>query len=576
MGGAPLAGVSRTYKRPWYWLVLLAIATCAALTLVSAAAWSRIQGKSEQAASLANLQFERVHTVANDYFSDSAQLVRIVATTAGRIRGNRALEQSLLTGMMEARRNRTIYGLGIFFAPHAFDAGTPFYGPYFRKIGSRLSGITDDDPKTYDYPTLQWYRSAAASRGKVIVDGPYTEGADSYISTMLAFPESGPLRGVAVVDAHTGAFVRALAAALRPGQIAYITGPDGTVFVTTARLPAQSRGWRSVSGRIRFTHSTLHVLTNVRALDDANRTIVATAIVAGLLVLAFAAALWAFILRLWHVREDAASLQDREARLHQEIATRSEVEVRLRAAAFTDELTGLPNRAYLRDRATNAIAERASIQLYLIDLDRFNIVNETFGHDAGDELLKMVAMRLTELDIGTPIRLGGDEFVLLVSDAVARPDIAQRIIDVLQSPFSLRGVEFYLGASIGIVTGSEDYRHADEYLRDADIALYEAKRAGRGCAVHFGPAMRGRAADELALEAELRRAIERNEFIAHYQPIIDTDTSEVASFEALVRWNGTLRGLVTAETFIGFAEARGLVATMPHAYWQRFPARALL
>ena len=574
MGGASLDGVSRTYKRPWYWLALLAIGTCAALALIAGAASSRIQGNSQQVASVENLQFEHVQTVADDFFADAAQLVPIVATTAGRVRANRPLEASLLAGMMEARRNRTVYGLGIFFAPYAFDANSKLYGPYFRKIGRHLSGISNDDPKTYNYPTLKWYRDAVAARGRVIIDGPYPEGGGSFISTLLAFPAQGPLRGVADVDARTDAFIRALASGLAPREIAYITAPNGTVFVATARLPAESAEWRNISGPIRFTHSTLHVLMNVQALREADSTIVATAIGAGLLVLAFSAGLWIFIFRLWRVREDAAALQEREARLHQEIATRAEVEVRLRAAAFTDELTGLPNRAYLRDRAANAIAEGTSIQLYLIDLDRFNIVNETFGHDAGDELLQMVAKRLSELDIGTPIRLGGDEFVLLVSHGAENRGIEQRIIDVLQLPFSLRGVEFYLGASIGIVTGSEDYRHADEYLRDADIALYEAKRAGRGCAVHFGPAMRGRAADELALEAELRRAIERREFSAHYQPIVDTDTWDVASFEALVRWNGAARGLVPAESFIAFAEQRGLVAQIDDAMLQLVSADA--
>ncbi|MDP9024764.1 MAG: EAL domain-containing protein, partial [Candidatus Eremiobacteraeota bacterium] len=569
-----LAADTNAYKRPWYWLVLLALGSAVAIASIAAAAWSREAANDEQASAVQKLQFERVQTVASDFFADAAQLARLAVTTAGHAPGDRKLVESLISGMMEARRNRSVFGLGIFFAPGSFDRRTKLFGPYFNQISGKIAGVQNDDARSYNYPKMFWYKDAVAARGRLIIDGPYMENGASFISVLLAFPASGNLRGVASVDAKTSVFLKALSAVIQPDQIGYISARNGTIFVSTRTLPKDRNAWRDVSGPIRFTHSTLHLLSDDRPVKNANRRIVEFAIAASLVVCAFGLTMGASMLRLWRSREAMAASRNREAALEREIATRTEVEARLRAAAFTDDLTGLPNRGFLRDRAMTAIEEKTVLHLYLIDLDRFNIVNETFGHASGDELLKMVADRLRGLELGTPIRLGGDEFVVLFEGGAPRKDVAERLLSALQAPYSLEGLEFYLGASIGIVSGNDSYAHADEYLRDADIALYEAKSAGRGCAVDFSPRMRSRASDELSLEAELRRAIARNEFQAYYQPIIDIETSEITSFEALVRWNGAHRGVVGAEEFIAFAERRGLIAQIDNAMLELVAADA--
>lgn len=552
------------YRRNWYWLALLALVTVATVALIALATRSRIDANDTQAAAIEKVQFERVQTVADDFFSDAEQLVRIETTTAGRA-GDRATVEALLLGTMEARRNRTVYGLGIFFAPRAFDHLTPLYGPYFRMLGNTIGGIHNVSPRSFNYPALHWYKDAASSPGDVVIDGPYTEDGESYVSVMLAFTSHGKLRGVATVDARTDVFLRALTSALRSDQIAYIGGGGGRTLVSTRIPPTAIGDWRDISGPIRFTHSTLHVLGDLRPLRQENGRLVALAVGAAIATCLLALALLAFMLRLWRSREATRASQAREAILQQEIATRTEIEARLRVAAFVDELSGLPNRAFLRDRCATAITAGTPLAMYLIDLDRFSIVNETFGHAAGDEVLQLVADRLRGLKIGTPIRLGGDEFVLLFCDDEPPPDVEAHLLTALQEPFTLRGVEFFLGASVGIVAGGEARAYADEYLRDADIALYEAKRGGRGRAVDFKPEMRQRVSDELALEAELRRALERSEFVAYYQPIIDVASPGISSFEALVRWNGAQRGLIGAEDFVGFAERRGLIAQIDNA-----------
>ena len=234
----------------------------------------------------------------------------------------------------------------------------------------------------------------------------------------------------------------------------------------------------------------------------------------------------------------------------------------LRHQALHDALTGLPNRALIMDRAeqmlVHARRDRTEASAMFIDLDGFKGVNDTFGHPVGDELLRVVATRIAGVlrETDTIGRLGGDEFVVLVEGGAAH--IADLILDVLRAPFDLgTGTPISVTTSIGIATGDRDA--AKDLLRDADIALYEAKGAGRNRYAEFRHEMHIAAHDRLALENDLRGAIAREELFVVYQPILDLDTGVITAAEALLRWQHATRGLVPPTEFIALAEESGLI-----------------
>jgi len=234
----------------------------------------------------------------------------------------------------------------------------------------------------------------------------------------------------------------------------------------------------------------------------------------------------------------------------------------LRYQALHDALTGLPNRALIMDRAEQMLvhARRDGIDAsaMFIDLDGFKGVNDTFGHPVGDELLRIVATRISGVlrETDTIGRLGGDEFVVLV---VGGADIiANRILAVLREPFDVgTGNPITITTSIGIATGDRDA--ARDLLRDADIALYEAKGAGRNRIAEFRHEMHIAAHDRLALESDLRGALARRELFLMYQPILDLETGRVSAAEALLRWQHRTRGLVPPTEFIALAEDSGVI-----------------
>jgi len=242
-----------------------------------------------------------------------------------------------------------------------------------------------------------------------------------------------------------------------------------------------------------------------------------------------------------------------------------------------DALTGLPNKAILLDRLqlamTRAQHSNSTFAVMFIDLDRFKLINDSLGHTFGDLMLQQTSKRLrnnlrrtdtvARCDSHSLVaRLGGDEFVILLDTIAAPRDaeiVAQRMLSHLLNPYQVNGRTLYLGASVGIVTATQQYETPGDVLRDADIAMYEAKGNGRGCYKVFNLEMRDRAQRRWKLDLDLRRAVELNQFSLVYQPIIDLNTGDVEGVEALIRWNHPERGLIPPIDFIPMAEETGMI-----------------
>src|SRR5712691_1362561 len=257
-----------------------------------------------------------------------------------------------------------------------------------------------------------------------------------------------------------------------------------------------------------------------------------------------------------------------------DITQRKAFERELSRLAFSDTLTGLPNRALLLDRITHALdrAERQMrrVAVLFLDLDRFKLVNDSLGHAQGDALLIEAANRINAcLRTGdTAARLGGDEFTVLLEDVQNEPqavEVAERIAEALRLPVILEGREVFVSFSIGIALSGPDAARPDAVLRNADLALYRAKADGRARYVVFDPSMQTGAIERMEIESDLRRALGRDELRVYFQPIVDLETGAVNEVEALARWERPGHGIVSPLVFIPIAEETGII--VPIGQW---------
>jgi len=255
-----------------------------------------------------------------------------------------------------------------------------------------------------------------------------------------------------------------------------------------------------------------------------------------------------------------------------DVTDRVRAEEQLKYDALHDGLTGLPNRSLLL-KQLDLTLKRAKrhpgrqFAVLFLDLDNFKVINDSLGHPVGDALLIAVANQLKtfirEMDVAA--RLGGDEFVLLIEEVTGPAEaiaVAERILQVFQVPVLLGEREVFTSTSVGILLWEGSQQSAEELLRDADLAMYRAKQAGRGRYALFDPPMHAQAMARLQLESELRQGLDRREFVLHYQPIVALKTGVVRGFEALIRWHHPQRGLVFPHEFVAVAEETGLIVPM--------------
>ncbi len=273
--------------------------------------------------------------------------------------------------------------------------------------------------------------------------------------------------------------------------------------------------------------------------------------------------------------ENDKLVRDHVLRLEEVITTRTQgleaANRQLRHLTTHDPLTGLPNRTLLDDRLQQAIAhadrDMRSFAVLVCDLDRFKLVNESLGHRAGDDLLQEVARRLATVarTADTVARLGGDEFVVIgtsVGDAEDAAQLAARVMEALQGPVRIAAIDIYVSPSVGIAMYPDDGVSMQSLLAHADAAMHSAKQRGRGNVCRYSPGMNAGTEDRVQLESDLHNAVALNQFELYYQPKVDTQTGEVRSAEALIRWVHPVRGIVSPAEFIPLAEECGLIGAI--------------
>lgn len=549
----------------------------------------RVQQTLTEAATQARTKTSDIIGQLDDYSLVATQLAQSTAQLVGPIRNDRAAVEKTLVDLLKSAKSSSIYGVGAWYQPYEFDGKTKFYGPYAHLLPNGKIIVTYEWMKpSYNFPKQAWYQTGVSAGETPAFTEPYFDTDHVYVTTTRAFYTHGKLGGVVSVDSTVPTLEGAMSIAPSSGMLATIRSKSGKLMLTSddsglAEFTKNHQTFEafkeSVVGSNPATFQKLLPGTGwaVRLFvkrsvfeQDANHL---EAVAAIAIIGIWLAAVLAIVMNLRTKRhvERAQVLEEQQLVLENEIAERVRAEERLREYAYRDELTGLPNRASLIAQiAENLEALRhdsdRQFSLLFIDIDRFNIINDSLGHSTGDRLLAEFGQRLRVLLRPGDIlaRIGGDEFVMLVrhaEQAEARRR-ASVINQSLRHPFTISGVEFYVQASIGIAQGETRYEFPEEALRDADSAMYEAKRSGRATFRVFDRSMHEGALEKLALETDLRHGLERDEIFPEFQPMINLHDGSIAGFEALARWNHPARGRVMPDEFIRIAEQSGLIVDL--------------
>lgn len=550
------------YRRPWYLLGVVLLVALLGTAWVGSAMRSRMADNTQQADFRQSARLNALKAAGDDFTSDAVQLLNAAGAGPCIAQIDERTMRSLLIGLLESRTNQRIYGLGCFFGPGAFMKGRQYFGPYVSHDARGTHYQTNSDGR-YRYHSLAWYRAAIAVRGRAIPYGPYLDDGTVYFSFLKAFRLRGHLAGVASVDAPATTLVALSRGVLLPGDYAYTMRGNFRALTVGKPLPPNVPQ-ADMRVPVAFTKSYIHLASdrrplqalNARIFIDGLAAIVVLWIVAGLIVLV--------LMRSWKSTERTVALEIEQVALQNEIALREKVEAHLRTTAYVDVLSGLSNRAFVLDSVAALLREGRTARLFFIDLDSFSMINDTLGHESGDEFLCGLAKHLRDaFPRAIVARTGGDEFAVLDDrPAVTIAEGSRTLRQAFEHPVSVRGRPTHCTASFGIVEIDASYERAVDALRDAEIAMYHAKTATRGGGSLFNVVMRRELEREAELEGDLLRAIHEDEFEAYYQPIVDIKTRRITSLEALARWNRPNHGLQLPRAFIPFAETHGLVSAI--------------
>ena len=581
-------------RRAMWTIIAIAIAASIALGLYglffARANADRVAVNAHAAADMTTDHLDR-------YFSNALQLAALEAAMAPQYRGNRVAVERFLQTVLASTRSDVIYGDGLAFQPYAFLPSIRLFNPYVHRTQNGRIVLTYSwSSPTYDYVHRPWYRTGLQARAQSLVTQPYFDTDHVYISAVKAIRAGNTWIGVATVDLTSETIDGFLARISDPSRIHYLTAGNGHViaFPNPMQLLQFARSRHPV-GRIldvtiadanafiaqRYPGPRILVRTHaadipvimvtaftppvIGAVPPPINPLMASA--GGVWVLAIAAI---FAIRLSRSRELAALDLERErARLAAEIDTRVKAESALRRAAEMDPLTGLANRFSLETALSESIAsarEGSGIDsLVVIDLNDFDRINGAFGYNAGNSVLVEVAALLRKCagERDLPARLGDDEFAVLVrGDKQAALSLAERLQRQMATALSIGEERIFLDAGIGIAEVSADYARPEDLMRDAGFATYHAKRSERTAIVNFDPALRETASQQRETQAALRGAIERDEILIEYQPIMQIRDRRVVGFEALTRWQRSNEQRVNPGSFIPVAERTGMILAL--------------